>query len=132
MPNRPPPTELKARQVLSQYGARSPTLVVSIVARFRTAPRASEGGVSLIAGRLTPRQAAMIVRHEYLPVRDSVRYTTVGRLREAGFRVRSTPTRMNPDHVSVEYDGVWTDDGDVSKRFDDCFDQPVWGDGDHG
>jgi hypothetical protein len=39
---------------------------------------------------------------------------------------------MNPDHVSVEYDGGWTDDGDVSKRFDDCFDQPVWGDGDHG
>jgi len=74
----------------------------------------------------------MAVRHgrrEFFPW-DAVRYTTVGRLRDAGFRVESTPSRMIPNHVSVQYDGDWTDD--VAKRFDDCFDQPAGGGGGHG
>jgi hypothetical protein len=72
----------------------------------------------------------MAVRQEFMPWRDIVRYTTAERLTNAGFRVRSTPSRMIPNHVSVEYDGDWTDD--VAKRFDDCFDQPLGGGGGHG
>jgi len=99
---------------------------------FRTAPRPHERDVSLLAGRLTVREAAMAVRHgrrEFFPW-DAVRYTTVGCLRDAGFLVQSTPSRMIPNHISVEYDGHWTDD--VVKRFDHCFDQPAGGGGGHG
>src|SRR5829696_1257667 len=119
--------------VLTQFGMRSPALPSGRgPANFRMAPRPHEQDVSLLAGRLTTREAAMAVRHgrrEFFPW-DAVRYTTVGRLRDAGFRVESTPSRMIPNHVSVQYDGDWTDD--VAKRFDDCFDQPAGGGGGHG
>ena len=129
MPKRPPAIELHAGMVLTQFGLRTGRGLAS----FRMAPRRHEQDVSLIAGRLTPREAAMAVRHrqpEYFPGRDIVRYTTVERLIVAGFRVRSTPSPMIPNHVSVEYDGDWTDD--VAKRFDGCFDQPAKGGGGHG
>jgi hypothetical protein len=129
MPTRPSPLALQPGQVLSQYGARPPTFTGQTQPQFHTAPRTHERGVSVVAGRLTRREVAMIVRQEFISWRDFVRYTTVGRLRDAGFRVRSTPNRMNPNHVSVEYDGEWTDDGDVAKRFDDCFDQFTGGGG---
>lgn len=120
MPKRPQPIKLDDTLVLTQYGARPPASTGRAQPHFRTAPRAGERDVSILAGRLTRRQAALAVRQEFLAWRDVVRYTTVGRLSNAGFRVRSTPSRMIPNHISVEYDGDWTDD--VAKRFDDCFD----------
>lgn len=132
MPKRPQPIELRAQQVLTQYAARVP-IGDQMRVEFRLAPRRHERDVSVLAGRLTPREAAMFVRQEFMEWRDVVRYATVGCLRDAGFRVRSTPSRAIPVHVSVEYDGVWTDDGDVAKWFDDCFGQPLGGGGDgHG
>jgi len=130
MPKRPPQINLQAGQVLTQYGARSPAFTGQAQPHFRTAPRADERDVSVLAGRLTSHQAAMAVRQEFVRWRDVVRYTTVQRLRNAGIQVRSTPSRMIPNHISVEYDGDWTDD--VAKRFDDCFDQPLGGGGGHG
>jgi hypothetical protein len=130
MPKRPPPIELDDMLVLTQYGARPPAFTGQAQPHFRTAPRAGERDVSVLAGHLTRRQAALAVRQEFVAWRDIVRYTTVERLRNAGFRVRSTPSRMIPNHVSVEYDGDWTDD--VAKRFDDCFGQPTGGGGGHG
>jgi hypothetical protein len=132
MPERPQQMELHAELVLTQFGMRSPALTGQGPAHFRRAPRRHERDVSLLAGRLTAREAAMAVRHgrrEYFPSKDVVRYTTVGRLRDAGFVVRSTPSPMITNHVSVEYDGDWTDDvaNDAAKRFDDCFDRPVGG-----
>jgi hypothetical protein len=82
--------------------------------------------MSLLAGQLAPYEAAMAVRQEYITRRDIVRWTTVQQLTEAGFTVRSTPNRMNPRHVSVVYEGEWTDD--VAERFDSCFGRP-WGGG---
>jgi hypothetical protein len=129
MRKRPPPIDLHVGMVLTQFGMRTgPGL-----ANFRMAPRPHEQDVSLLAGRLTPRQAAKAVRHgrpEYFPGRDVVRYTTVERLVVAGFRVESTPSPMIPNHISVEYDGDWNDD--VAKRFDGCFDPPAKGGGGHG
>jgi len=119
MPPRPPQIELHDSMVLTQLGMRLPGQ-----AHFTVAPRRGrEHDVSLLLSRLDAREAALAVRHgrrEFYQ-RDIVRHTTVGRLREAGFRVVSTPSKMIPHHVSVEYDGDWTDDGDVAKRFDDCF-----------
>lgn len=127
MPKRPPQIELKAEQELTQYGTLSPAFTEHAQPHFRKAPRADERDVSLLAGRLTDREAAMAVRQEFIAWRDIVRYTTVERLQNAGFQVRSTPSRLIPNHVSVEYDGDWTDDVDVARRFNDCFDQPAEG-----
>lgn len=50
---------------------------------------------------------------------DAVRYARVGDLRQAGFQVRHTPSRRNPDHASVEWIGEWSNS--VAARFDLCF-----------
>lgn len=54
---------------------------------------------------------------------DAVRYTTVARLREAGFTVTETPNLKNSAHVSVSWPGEWG--ADVAEKFDSCFDDPV-------
>lgn len=88
--------------------------------RMRHAPRDSDG-LSLIRGRLSTQSAAQYVRRTKWAYRgDGVRYTTVGALREAGFRVKATPSRRNPIHVSVCYETEWTDD--VTSAFNACFD----------
>ena len=93
---------------------------------FRNATRSYETDVSLIRGRLTPGEAASLVRRQggryQVTDRDKVRHTTAGRLRSAGFVVRSTPSRRIPGHVSVELpnpEDVW--DNSARSRFDDCF-----------
>lgn len=52
--------------------------------------------------------------------RDQVRYTTAGRLRRAGFRPVWDGHGDKPNHVSVEFRGLWDDY--VARRFEDCFD----------
>lgn len=54
---------------------------------------------------------------------DVVRYTTVGRLREAGFEARSDPQPLNPAHVLVEYQAEWSED--IEEAFDRCFGPPI-------
>jgi hypothetical protein len=131
MPKPPPPIELDDTVVLTQYGARRRQ---EAQARFRRSPRVDrerpETNVSLLAGRLDSREAALAVRQEYVSWRDAVRYTTVECLRKAGFQVNSSPSRMIHNHVSVVYDGDWTDD--VANQFDGCFDQLTGGGGGDG
>jgi hypothetical protein len=91
---------------------------------FRRAPRwGKEQAISVIAGRIGVKRAAVLVRGNVHPG-DGVRHTVVGRLRGEGFAVRHTPSPMNPDHVSVSYPGDWTEK--VSQAFDDCFEVPKW------
>jgi hypothetical protein len=101
--------------VLTQYGRSDAT-------GFRVRPRAGiESGISLIAGRLDVAEAHRLVvrRGSPRPGVDAVRYTTVGDLEDAAFRVRSAPTRAIPEHVLVDREGQWDDE--VAERFDACF-----------
>lgn len=89
---------------------------------FRNEPRwATESELSLIVGGVDPLLAGDIVRPSGAlnDGTDSARYTTAGALRAEGFDVRHSPTRRNPDHVSVGWPGDWT--MEVSIAFDSCF-----------
>lgn len=92
---------------------------------FRHRPRkgVDPDGVSVIAGRLSPDQAARLVTGRPARRGDAVRHTTAQELQEAGFTVRRTPSKRIREHRSVEYPGVWDDD--VCRRFDECFGPPV-------
>ena len=116
------PAEVGYDEPLTQYGHEGDD------PPFRNATRSYETDVSLIRGRLSPSEAASLIRRQgerYLVTdRDRVRHTTAGRLRTAGFVVRATPTRRIPGHVSVELqdpEDVW--DNSARSRFDDCFDE---------
>lgn len=55
---------------------------------------------------------------------SGARHTTVGKLQQAGFIVKRTPSAENPEHVSVSVKGEWTrDHGDA---FNACFKPPEW------
>jgi len=82
------------------------------------------GGISLLAGRVSPAGASQLVRRRKADRWDGVRYTTAGRLRMSGFRPRRDPIPLNPDHVLVEYEGEWT--SAVEQQFDSCFEKPVF------
>lgn len=106
---------LERSTVLTQFGRSDAT-------GFRMRPRPGiESGISLIAGRLGVAETHRLVvrRGSPRPGVDSVRYTTVGDLEDAGFRVRSAPTRAIPDHVLVDREGEWDDE--AAERFDACF-----------
>jgi hypothetical protein len=122
MPKRLVEIELGDNAVLTQYAARTPTLTGSTVPHFRRAPRAHERDVSLLAGQLSRRQAARAVRQEFLMER---RCSLHHRGTSAGCWLPRSKYAKSDDsgHVSVEYDGEWTDD--VAKRCDDCFDRPA-------
>lgn len=91
---------------------------------FRREPRAKDRGeISVLRGIWGVKEAAEMVRRQSVDEDDGVRYTTVARLKEAGFSVRATPTRRNPRHGSVEYSGPW--DEDTCNRFDACWDMEL-------
>jgi hypothetical protein len=114
---------LHERETLTQYGRRDGEPA------FRRAPRTGldQGDISMIAGDVTVEQATALVRSRLVEGHPdhAVRFTTVGALRSAGFLVENTPTRMNPEHVSVTWPGDWT--GDVCERFESCFTNDVDG-----
>src|SRR6185437_13444036 len=88
--------------------------------------------ISLLAGRMSVDEAARTVnwrRREGAHPDDGVRYTTVGRLRAAGFRVEASPSALIPGHVSVTLggEGNWTED--VKAKFDACFTDTTWKEG---
>lgn len=120
------PREIADDEELTQYGR-----VTSAPANpdhpgiptFRIAPRADadSDGLSLMLGHQTADEMVRAVRRfPKLTSDDRVRYVTAGRLRDAGFVVRHTPTRKNPGHVSVTKDGEW--DTVTEVEFDVCFD----------
>jgi hypothetical protein len=63
-------------------------------------------------------------RASLTPADDRVRYTTVGRLRQAGFVPRHKPNRLNPNHIVVVHETEGTDWNDeVVLAFTMCFDR---------
>lgn len=81
-------------------------------------------------GELTVERAVYYVNPRRSPAdNDSLRSATVGELEDAGFTVRATPSRHNPDHVSVYYDGEWGDT--VAERFDSVLGEPPAGESPH-
>jgi hypothetical protein len=89
--------------------------------------------MSLYRGRGTIAEVTFRVCGREPTRRDGVRYTTAGRLREAGFFPKPKPNAAFPEHVSVyllDEEREWTHhDGE---GFDACFGEPIWwkGDGD--
>lgn len=118
------PYDIDDDQVLTQFGAKQD--IVALDPPFRRKPRQGrETNVSLILGRLSPAEASRIVRRSLAPAPfDGVRYATAGKLRAAGFVVMHTPSRMNPNHVSVSRTTEWG--ANEESAFDECFDEPVW------
>jgi hypothetical protein len=117
--------ELGADEVLTQYGNRT----YPRGQPFRNRPRpGKETAISLIRGRLSVDEVFRVVNRgtDKAYDDDGARYTTVGELRAAGFRVGATPSRLIPGHVSVTLDDetAWTDD--VCVTFSACFTEPAW------
>ncbi|MEU8175887.1 hypothetical protein AB0C14_23655 [Microbispora hainanensis] len=89
--------------------------------------------VSLMRGKLTVDEAVRCFPNSRSRAvsGEGVRYTTAGTLRQASFRVKFTPSQWNPLHVSVENldsKRPWTDDD--RDRFNACFGDPEWKEGD--
>ena len=100
---------------LTQYGRRT--------SGFRCEPRADEPDVSLLLGQLTADEARiLVVPWGHTTEDDMVRYALADCLRDKGFTICLTPSRMIPGHVSVEYEGEWNDD--MCEAFDECFTEP--------
>jgi hypothetical protein len=116
---------LDDEQVLTQYGnVRRPKGGPP----FRKLPREKDqGGISMIAGRVAPGDAHRYVGLQAPREGDGVRWTTVGILRKAGFRVQRKPSAANPNHVRITPAGetVWTERH--AEFFDGCFtEEPQW------
>ena len=79
--------------------------------------------MSLILGMATPEEAAgLVLRHSADPsgATHRARYTTVGALRDAGFRVEHRGRFPgSPFHVSVFPEDEWGDE--EAEAFDSCF-----------
>ena len=118
--------ELGNDEWLTQYGNRD----YPPDQPFRHRPReGKETRISLVAGRLSVDDVARKVnrhRTEGAMPGDGARYVRVGVLRDAGFLVEASPSRLIPDHVSVGLagEGDWTED--VSARLDGCFSETMW------
>lgn len=109
---------LSPKDVLTQYGRAA-----GRKCSFRDRPRASEVELSLLAGRYSVTQATVLIARRSVDSDDAVRYARVASLIQAGFEVRRTPNRRNPDHVSVKFEGLWDDA--VGEKFDACFSDAV-------
>lgn len=93
---------------------------------FRGLPRRDrdERGMSVQIGRLSPAEMVEVMMPWRSPrPHDAVRHASVRRLREAGFIVRHTPSRLQPNHATVEFPTDWTDD--VTEAWHDCFSAPI-------
>ncbi len=111
---------LEASDEVTQYG-----LVKATGPDFKIAPVADQRSLSLIHGRVDPDGAARLVMNRAGRRRDAVRFSTIGKLQEAGFVVVRAPLDWFREHLEVYGEGNW-DDND-SERFNDCFRQPeIW------
>ena len=125
-----PLRDIRDDECLTQYGEAIPD-ESGYNFRNRLREHQGENELSLIAGRLTPQEAAKVVTKVGNP-QAAARYTTAGELRTQGFIVRHSPTRKNARHVSVHppqaggQPAAWDDD--MTKRFDECFTTPNGGD----
>lgn len=119
--------EIDDDEVLTQFGNRLDPAEPGHP--FRRKLRDSDfDGISLLRGRLSPDEAALLVTRRPAADGHGVRYVSAGALRAEGFHVNSTPTKRNKRHVSAIMGvGVkWTEA--VGERFDSCCngEPPVW------
>jgi hypothetical protein len=114
---------LAASEGLSQFG-HSGKPVESRPFKNRPLFDQDQTELSLTIGNLSADEARKLIAPLLPPEGSGVRYTTVGRLREAGFAVRHNPTPHNPNHVSVAFKAEWNEKVDIA--FDQCFDTPNW------
>ncbi len=108
------PDRLEDHEQLTQYGTLS--------GGFHRMPRPSDqNSLSLLAGWWSLEQATKQVRKTDVAPDDAVRYCTAGALRLQGFEPKRTPTRRNPEHVSVELQegSIWNETN--CNAFDACF-----------
>lgn len=84
-------------------------------------PLRGEKGLSLILGRSSVSEAVSLAFGRGVRKGETVRYTTVGRLRDAGFWPCRWPVPKNLHHVLVQFPGEWDDS--VTRAFEGCFDE---------
>lgn len=90
--------------------------------RALASPRpVDQGRLSVVIGELTAADAVRLAFRRPAIDTDGVRHARVGDLRAAGFEVIHTPTRMNPEHASIQAVQSWVD-----RSFTECFDEIVW------
>ncbi len=115
------PQELPAKLRVTQYGERPPA---GDGFRDRLRTEIGETEISLILGEVDAAAAAMLVA-KWLSTWAIAHWTTVGRLRAAGFRVVHSPTKTNRLHISVyapdDPDGLAEWDDELAKSFNACF-----------
>lgn len=120
--------ELGGDDPVSQAGTMRADKTFKFTERPRPARNPPETSLSLLDGSFGPHDANYNA-FGYHPncKRDASRETTVGRLRDVGFRVEHTPRLpRSPLHVSVYWDESEWDD-DVAIAFSKCFDSPKGG-----
>lgn len=121
--NQLPIRTLADSQELTQYGSSTNPAHDDKPFRQKLRER-DQGSVSLMTGHCTPEEASLATGHIAAQPGDGARYTTAGELRAAGFTVTHSPTRRNPDHVSVAAPGDWS--VDCGEEFAKCFDRVEW------
>jgi hypothetical protein len=118
---RPKGRDLADEEQVSHYGKREPALpCCQGKCHFRHLLRRTEKDLSIVVGFVPVDQLGPKIGQPS----SGARYSTVGKLREAGFTVLHTPTRENPDHGSVYAKGDWTPQ--CGQAFNACFGTPVW------
>ena len=127
-----PIADLPDDAILTQFGNRlNPGFCI---VPFRNQLRPGEKGLSLTLGKRSVKEMVDVMYRGRRSAihHDGIRRTTAGELRAAGFVVvhDGFRSKSNPNHVTVSLDGDtdWTDD--ESARFNDCFSEPVWLEGD--
>jgi hypothetical protein len=105
----PTPREVPDDAILTQYGRLD-----AAQATFRGAPRfPGETDLSMLWGKFDGLAAALLVRGRAGDAHDVSRHVRAGVLRAEGFIVMNTPTKRNPDHISVTVPGdaiKWNDE----------------------
>ncbi|GLX03775.1 hypothetical protein [Microbispora sp. NBRC 16548] len=119
-------------EILTQYGNRDRPVKGRPFKDEPVKPQVANA-VSLMRGKLTVDEAVRCFpnRRSAAAPGEGVRYATAGTPREALFRVRFTPNSWNLVRVSVENldsKRPWTDDD--RDRFNACFGDPEWREGD--
>jgi hypothetical protein len=119
------PLELPGDASLTQYGETPP----GDGFRDRLRAEIGETELSMICGKVDAVAASLLVTR-VITSWATVRTTTAGRLRDAGFTVVHSPTKTNRLHVSVYPpildSGDYVEWGDeLAKQFNECFSDPI-------
>jgi hypothetical protein len=82
--------------------------------------RSFEDGLSIVVGYVAAEDLGPLIGQ----TSSGARYSTVGKLRRAGFTVQHSPSQENLNHATVSVKGDWTPE--QGHAFNTCFGQPTW------